>query len=417
MSGVSVTPGTPVPLSLADAIKRAAKLSPDLRTATTDAEVAEQDRKIARAGLLPSLAYNNQYLYTQGTGAPAGFKFIANNSVHEYVSQANAHEAISGAQFADLKRASAASAAARARAIVASRGLVAAVVQSYFSLSAAQQKLTASQQAAADASRFLTLSQQLQAGGEVASSDVIKAMLQNNDRRRDLAEAESALLRARFDLLVLVSSEINEEFTLSDSLDDLIPLPPEEQVRELASKDNPEIAAATAAAKAAKLELTGARAAFLPGLSLDYLYGIDAPQFAIHNPDGLRNLGYSASATLSIPIWDWGAIHSRVKQSESRLKLAQTELTFAQRRLLSDLATRYNEARVARSELDLLDSSVHLAEDSLRLTELRYRSGDATILELVDAQNSLTVARVALADGKVRYRVALAGLQTLTGRI
>jgi outer membrane protein TolC len=51
----------------------------------------------------------------------------------------------------------------------------------------------------------------------------------------------------------------------------------------------------------------------------------------------------------------------------------------------------------------------------LRLTNLRYQAGESTVLEIVDAQNTLTLARNAFDDGQARYRVALANLQTLTG--
>jgi hypothetical protein len=43
---------------------------------------------------------------------------------------------------------------------------------------------------------------------------------------------------------------------------------------------------------------------------------------------------------------------------------------------------------------------------------LRY--GEATVLELVDAQNTLIRERNAYDDGLVRYRVVLANLQTVT---
>jgi outer membrane protein TolC len=65
--------------------------------------------------------------------------------------------------------------------------------------------------------------------------------------------------------------------------------------------------------------------------------------------------------------------------------------------------------------LATLASSRDLAQEALRLSALRYQEGEATILELVDAQNTLTLARNAYDDGLVRYRVALANLQTLTG--
>ena len=53
--------------------------------------------------------------------------------------------------------------------------------------------------------------------------------------------------------------------------------------------------------------------------------------------------------------------------------------------------------------------------ESLRLINLRYQAGESTALEVVDAQNTLTTARNAYSDSEVRYRVAIATLQTLTG--
>jgi outer membrane protein TolC len=51
----------------------------------------------------------------------------------------------------------------------------------------------------------------------------------------------------------------------------------------------------------------------------------------------------------------------------------------------------------------------------LRLTLLRYRAGEATTLEVVDAQSTVILARNASADGLLRYRFAYAVLQQLTG--
>jgi outer membrane protein TolC len=48
---------------------------------------------------------------------------------------------------------------------------------------------------------------------------------------------------------------------------------------------------------------------------------------------------------------------------------------------------------------------------------MRYQAGESTVLEVVDAQNTLTQARNAFNDGQVRFRVSLANLQTLTGSL
>ena len=59
--------------------------------------------------------------------------------------------------------------------------------------------------------------------------------------------------------------------------------------------------------------------------------------------------------------------------------------------------------------------AAELSAESLRLITLRYKDGESTVLEVVDAQTTYAQANTAYQDGAVRYRVALANLQTLTG--
>jgi outer membrane protein TolC len=401
-------------LTMQDALARARKNSVVYQAAVTDAGVAREDKNQARDALLPSVNYNNSAIFSQGIGRPPAVRFIANNAVHEYLSQGNAHEVLDVAGFAELRRAGATAAAARAKAEIAVRGLVVTVTRSYYTAAAAQQRLDVSQKAADEGERFLKLTQDLENGGEVAHSDVIKAELQANDRRRQLQEARLALLNARLDLAVLIFPDFNDNFELAEDLHASMPLPSLAEVQQRAAHDNPDIRAALETMRAAGYLVSASRAGYLPALSLDYFYGIDATRFATRT-DGIPNLGSSVVATLDIPIWNWGATQSKVKQAELRRDQAKRELSLAQRKLLADLQTLYAEADTASSELASLSRSAELAAESLRLTTLRYKDGEGTVLEVVDAQNTATLADATYQDGAVRYRVALANLQTLTG--
>jgi len=408
----------PVVLTLRDALERARNLDPTYRTALTVAGIAREDHVQARAALLPNVAENTEYLYTQGGTGTSTPRYIANNAVHEYVSQGNIHQVISGAQFADLNRTSAAAAAAQANAEIASRGLVATVVTTYYAEVVARRKYANAQLAADETRRFFELTQKLEQGGEVAHSDVIKAQLTANDAQRALREAELAMGRTHLELAVLVFPSFNQNFSTVDDLRLAPPLPPMQELEQQARVKNPQLYAAMQSFRAADYEVLASKAAYLPTLSLDYFYGIDANQFATYSntPEGrIRNLGYSAIATLNIPIWNWGAVHSKVRQSELRRELAQTELSAAQRKLIADFKTLYAEADAARIQLDVLQQSADLAAQSVQLTLLRYQGGEATALEVVDAQNALVNARNNFDDGQSRYRVAIANLQTLTG--
>jgi outer membrane protein TolC len=148
---------------------------------------------------------------------------------------------------------------------------------------------------------------------------------------------------------------------------------------------------------------------------MNVTYGIDATQFAVNGPDKTRNLGYSASVTLDIPVWDWLSTQHKLKQSEIRRDAVQVALTAAQRHLIARLDEAYSEAETARDQLASLDASVATAAESLHLTTVRYAGGEATVLEVVDAQNAYVSAENAREDGRVRYQAARADLETLTG--
>jgi outer membrane protein TolC len=406
----------PLVLSFQEALSRARKNLPQFLAAKTDLGLAHEGKVQARAALLPSVTYNTQFLYTQPNGTPSG-TFIANNSVHEYASQGNAHEVINlgGGQIHDLRQTRALEAAARAKLEVAGRGLVVTVAQDFYGLAFAQRKYATAQAAFAEAERFLKISQNLERGGEVAHSDAIKAQIQFNDRQRALQDAQLAAENARLALAVILFPNFEQNFTVADDLELAPSLPTFREVQTLAAKSNPEVAAATATVAAANAEVWAARSAHLPSLTLDYWYGIDSDHFAVRNPDRIRNLGYAAAATLEIPIWNWGATQSKVKQAELNRDRTKVELSFTQRQFAANLQSFYHEAATSRAQLGLLQQSFELAGESLRLTTLRYQAGEATVLEVVDAQNTLTLTHDAYDDAQLRYRVAVAELQTLTG--
>jgi len=411
----------PVTITLQDALQRAQRNSPDLRAALTELGIAREDRVVGRAGLLPSVNYNTSLIYTQGNGtrsnAPA---FIANNGVHEYISQGNVHQVFSLTAYGDFRKAAAAEALAKARAEIAARGLVVTVVQAYYGLVVAQRKYGTEQLAAEEARRFLDISQKLEKGGEVAHSDVIKGRIQYEQQERDLQEARLGMEKSRLELSVLLFPDFNQNYTVVDDLQMPVSLPQYPEVQAMAARKNPELRAAAAALEVANHQVTSAWGDVLASATVDYFYGIDSSRFATRQFDPalghtVSNLGSSIVGSIQIPIWSWGASVSKLKQANLRRGQARVELTYAQRKILSDLRAFYSESETARSELESLNQSAELAAESLRLTNMRYQAGESTVLEVVDAQNTLTQARNAYADGQSRYRLALATLETLTG--
>jgi outer membrane protein TolC len=419
------TSSTLVVITLDEAIRQAQTNEPVFAAAVADKKVAAIDRSIARSALLPSAVYHNQVLYTQPNGRPnqAGQTgsqpapiFIANNAVREYASQAVINETLGLQLIAAVKTANAAAARGEAELEIARRGLVATVVALYYGVQNSESKATLLEQGLQEATDFTDLTMKREAAREAAHADVVKAQLSQQQRRRDLEDARLLAEKTRLELAVLLFPDPHTQYTTVAAAAPS-PLPERKEIEAAAANNNPELKSALASLRESDAAVLSARAAYLPDLALNFSYGIDAPEFAKRGPDGVPNLGYSMSATVDIPVWDWLSTQKRIKQSNIRRDAVKVALSNTQRRLIATLDEAYAEARAARDQIELLEQSVRTASESLQLTKLRYSSGEGTVLEVVDAQNAFIAVKAAEADGNMRYKNALATLQTLTGTL
>ena len=416
-AGAQSPPPADAPLTLQAVLDQARANSQQFRAAQLASNLAAEDKKQARAALLPTLNGFSQYIYTQPNGTPSGV-WVPNDGPRVYAMWLNVHgDVFSLQKWSEYRGAAAAEAVARARADVAARGLVATIVQNYYSLVAAQRKLASAQQSLREAQQFLDITQKQENGGEVAHSDVIKAQIQVNQRTRDAQDAELALLKGRLGLSVLVFPDFRDTFSVVDDLQTMTPLLPLTDLKATAAANSPDLRVAQASVQQETIGIGVARGGVLPSVSFDYFYGINANEFATYDPEGHRLLGSVAQVQLNLPLWTWGAAQSKLKQAHLRVEAAKSDLTLAQRQLQANISTFHREAEIARDQVASLRDSLDLSTESLRLTLLRYQAGEASVLEVVDAQTTLITARNAYDDGLVRYRVALAALQTLTGTL
>lgn len=414
----------PVSITLEDAIHRAEANDASYASARAESGAASLDRWIARTGMLPGADFHNQFLYTQpngllnqagqGAASQPAPRFIANNAIREYASQLEANETVGLKGLAAIHRADATAALAAAQLEVSRRGLVAAVTGLYYGRLSADHKLAIAEDALAEAKDFTKLTNEREQAREAAHADVVKAQLTEQQRDRDLSDAQLGAEKARLELAVLLFADPHTSYELS-APGNIPALASRADAEQAAAKNNPELKSALASLSASNADVLAARAAYLPDLGLNVTYGVDAPQLAVNGPDRVHNLGYSASVSLDIPVWDWLATPHKVKQSEIRRDAAKVALSATQKQLVAQLDEDYSEAAAARDQLASLDASVAAAAESLRLTKLRYTGGEATVLEVVDAQNTYLTTQDAREDGRVRYETALAALQTLTG--
>jgi outer membrane protein TolC len=420
----------PISITLKDALERARKNDPTFIGASSDAKSAHEDRLQARNSMLPQISATSQYLGTQGNDVTPNGRFVTNDGIHVYRDWGILRQDLSPAMLMGTaySKAKAGEALANAKAEIARRGLAVAVTKNFYALVVAQQKLASAQQALDQAKHFMDMAQSGERQGQASHSDSLKAEIQYRIQSAAYGEAMLTLEDARLNLAVMLFPTFSTNFTVVDDLDSSQALPAFPEVQAMATKENPYIRAAVETARQADFDVKSAKTAFLPTLTFETDYGIEANQFATHGrlaacavPDKcftsgpLPNLGYFMTVALNIPVWDWGTLRSRLHQSEYKQQTAKALLSQEQRLAISELYAAYNEATVARAAVEESRKTAEMATESLRLVNLRYGGGAAPATDVVDAQTTLLAARNGYIDAQARYKAAVATLQTITG--
>jgi outer membrane protein TolC len=417
--------GPPTTVTIQDALERARKLDVTFLGAVSDARSAKEDRVQARNAMFPTISESTQYLNTQGNGGKiSDGRFVTQDGVHVYRQWAVYHQDLSPGLLMGTaySRAKAAEALASAKSEIARRGLVVTVTKNYYALVVAQRKYATAQAALDQAKHFLDITTDLEKQGQAPHSDQVKADIAYRIQKQAFDEAKFSMEDTRLSLAVTIFPDFNENFTVVDDLDSAPALPAFQEIQGMAEKGNPDLRVALETAREAELDVKSAKTAFLPTLTVDTDWGIEANCFALRCaraafPDigVVPNLGYFLTAALNIPVWDWGTLRSKLHQAQYKQETAKAQLSLAQRTAVSELYANYDEAIVARSALDESRQTAELAAESLRLVNLRYQGGASPATEVVDAATTLVTARNAYADAQVRYRTVLATLQTMTG--
>src|SRR6266403_659488 len=409
------------PLTLEESLRLANVQASIFQQAGLNEQIAAEDVKQAQAALLPKVGAPLSYIYTspalgQPAGTPRAPSFIANNAISEYQAFVNVSGDfdIAGKLRASLARNRALLAAAHAGTDVARRALVQAVLEAYYGLALAIAQRLAAEGNLAAAEEFERITSLLLSGGEVPPVDLIRAHLQTIGRRDELARAQAHEEITAGVVRVLVGCDFTRPISTTDLA---LVLPNETELDQFNSGDvsrRPEFAQLEAQLGAARQDIRIVRADRLPSLSYSMNGGFDTD--SLKGPRLKEHSGVSAALSLNIPIFDWGATRSKERQARLRVQLVENERTMALRGFTQQFFAARAQAASAAQRVRLAREGVLQAQDNLATSIARYRSGEAQIVEVTDAQTTLVAQRTALYQALFDYQTALGRLRQATGR-
>ncbi len=400
-------------LTLEDCIRKSMAVPSSLSVARLDRIIADRDRSIARAGLLPQASASVGSVYTSPSQLnPETFAFIPANAIREYVGLGRIFLEIdtSGRIRAEIARARANQQAAQASAGIAERDLKRAVSLAYYRLLLSRRLVEAVRSSLAESQNFEQRVKRLAEGGEAARADVVKASTQVAILRQTLTSAELAATLANQDLAAYWTPDVDPLLNIQDLFD-------EAAAETRAPQDTPgqftrrlEFSLLDAQKVGFQADAKRTRALLLPQFSLNFNYGLDS--FRVD----WQHRGYSAVASVNFPIFDWFRTLNASKQFSTKAQQIAETRSVAERRYSQEYsATR---ARVSRLQEQIVQAKeqMTLAEEDFKLSTLRYEGGEGAAVDVVVAQNQLVQARSSYYLNISNYLSAKLDLEVAAGR-
>lgn len=242
--------------------------------------------------------------------------------------------------------------------------------------------------------------------------------------RTDVAQSEARLAGARAGLrgaeAQLTASRAAYERVIGHAPGTLTATPPaaglpqsEEEARNLAESNNPDLKAAREIEAANRQAVGVAKGALLP--RLDVQASIDR----VNDPSsGLRNNEQRAVlGVLTVPLYQSGAEYSRVREAKEYANQARMQIIATERQVEENVRVAWEQLRAARSLVKSSKEQVKANEIALEGVRLEAEVGSQTTLDVLNATQELLNARVALASAERDVAVAEFGLLAATGQL
>ncbi|HEU5169794.1 MAG TPA: TolC family protein [Gemmatimonadales bacterium] len=397
-------------VTLAEALRRATRLDPDYVRALGQIDNAEWARRAARlAFIIPSLTaeleatkYSVDF-FNIGTGQPQS-SAVNSRLVGSYELFGWAKFTNLGASRAELEGAEAGELEQRFR--------TAFLVESdYYGVLANQALTTVAEERLRRAQEQLAVARARVVSGAAVQSDSLQVVLEVTRARIDLTRQTAGLRVARLQLGRRIGAEGPVGAAAPDSAPPAeLPLTVEQAVRE-ALEQGPQYRVARANERRAAAVLRGRRGEYLPTVTLSGgNFTFDSRFFPT-----ARDV-QSVTLTVSLPVWNLGNREIATTQARVNRDVARALREDLERGATRDVTEAIEAYRTARATVELSGTALIAATENFRVQDARYRAGATTIIELLDAQISLTQAQADLVQADYSTRLALAGLEAILGR-
>lgn len=407
-------------LSIADAIQRGLKQNLGLLLSNDSQISAHGDFLLQRAKLLPAInggisenaAQVN--LLAEGFGPIAskfpGFPTIV-GPFEFFDMRARVNQSLLDLNALDNERSSARSQSATMYSYQDMReAVVLAVAAAYLQTIAESATVETAEAQYNTAQALYQQAVEQKKAGASAGIDLLRAQVEAQTRQQQLIAARNNFAKQKLALARMIGLPLAQSFTLSDTapyqpstpatLDDLL---------KQAYATRADYQSASAQKSAAEYSKRAAHDEHLPSAAAYGDYGVIGP-----SPSQTHGT-FTASVTLSIPIFNGNRAHADGLEADAAYQRAEQRLDNLRAQIEQDIRNSLLDLQSASDQVQVAKSNVDLAQQTLTQARDRFSAGITDNIEVVQAQESLANANASYISSLFAYNVARVDLARATG--
>ncbi|MDO4878021.1 MAG: efflux transporter outer membrane subunit [Neisseria sp.] len=395
-------------------IEIALERNTDLRAAALNAEEVREQYRISRAALFPTISGSGTGT-RQRTAADlggAGSRISESYSVGLGITGYELDLFGKARSTADAALQSYFNSAATRDSTHLS--LIATVAKAYFNERYAEESMKLAQSVLKTREKTYSLSSLKFRAGVLSALDLRQQEALIATAKADYESAVQTREQARNALAVLLNQPV------PDDLPEGLPLDKQFKIDRLPAGltsdvllNRPDIRAAEYNLKQANANIGAARAAFFPSISLTTSIGTGSTELNRLFKGG--NGTWSFAPSISIPIFTWGNLKASLDAAKIRQQIQVVNYEAAVQSAFQDVSN----ALVAREQLEKSYAATEQQRkayaEALRLTNLRYKQGVSSALDLLDAERSSYSADTALLANRLTRLENMADLYKALG--
>ncbi len=410
LAGLACAPASAQPLQ--EALAAAYANNPTLQAARARLRATDENVPQALSGWRPTVTLQGRAGYADGTttNTRAGTRLDSERNLLSGSATVIQPLYRGGRTVAQTRRAESQVMAERANLIATEQQVLLDAITAYVNVIQNQEVLRLAE------NNVRVLTRQLQAArdrfrvGEITRTDVAQAEARLERARSERANAEGQLQNSR----------AAYERVVGEAPRALAPPPPirpvattADEAARLAEANSPGVLRAVFDEQAALANVDVVFGELLPSVN------VEASTFRNDNSTqpGTRATGSQIVAALSVPLYQGGQEHARVRQAKQQAQQAREVLADAQRAAIENARRAWETLTASRAQIAALQAQVRANEIALDGVQREALVGSRTTLDVLNAEQELLDARVALVRATRDVVIASYALASTAGRL